>query len=118
MWFALWAVPGALVALAIVTALSIGVFVWPIALAAVFLVARRRGGRWERLGQLAGAGALALGIGLAHLTTETRCSAEGTAAAPSSCSTFDPYPWIYAGTAAIALASGLFALATLRQRQG
>jgi hypothetical protein len=59
-WFAAWALAGALVAFAFLSAASIGVFVAPFALLAVVLVARGSAGGSEMLGVIAGAGLVSL----------------------------------------------------------
>lgn len=64
--FWLWAVPGALLALALLGLASIGMFVLPFALVALWLVARRAPRR-EAFGLLAGIGVTLGAIGLLQL---------------------------------------------------
>ena len=59
-WFAAWALAGALVVLAFLSAASIGLFVLPFALVALVLVARGSSGGPELLGMVAGAGIVSL----------------------------------------------------------
>jgi hypothetical protein len=59
-WFAAWALAGALVAFAFLSAASIGLFVVPFALVALVLAARSGAGGREMLGMVAGAGLVSL----------------------------------------------------------
>jgi hypothetical protein len=59
-WFAAWALAGALVVFAFLSAASIGIFVLPFALLALVLVARSSAGGSEMLGMVAGAGLVSL----------------------------------------------------------
>ena len=59
-WFLAWALAGALCALALVSILSIGIFIAPLAVAAIVLVARMSSGGPELLGLVTGAGFLGI----------------------------------------------------------
>ena len=59
-WFLAWALAGALSALALVSILSIGIFIAPLAAVAIFLVARRSSRGPEVLGLVTGAGLLGI----------------------------------------------------------
>ena len=63
-WFLAWALAGALCALALVSILSIGIFIAPLAAVAIFLVARRSPHGPEPLGLLMGAGVLGIVVWL------------------------------------------------------
>jgi hypothetical protein len=59
-WFAAWALAGALVVFAFLSAASIGLFVAPVALLTLVLVGRWGAGGGEMLGLVAGAGLVSL----------------------------------------------------------
>ena len=86
-WFGAWASAGALCAFAFVSMASIGLFVAPFALLALFLVGRRGVRGPEVLGLVAGAGAIVILIGA--LNTDGHGS-------------LDPRLWFGAGAALVA----------------
>jgi len=59
-WFLAWVLAGALSALALVSALSIGIFILPLAVVAIVLIARRSPRGPELLGLVTGAGVLGI----------------------------------------------------------
>lgn len=120
--FALWAVAGAGVALGLLTAPTIGIFVLPAALVLGSLLAWR-GQRW-----LAGPGVVAgLGLPLLYVGYLNRGGPGTVCAGPSapapveggagSCmQEWSPWPWIAAGLL-LAVAGVVLALAAARRRQ-
>jgi hypothetical protein len=86
-WFCAWAFVGALCAFAFVSMASIGLFVAPFALLALFLVGRRGVRGPEVLGLVAGVGAIVILIGA--LNTDGHGS-------------LDPRLWFGAGAALVA----------------
>ena len=112
--FTAWVLAGALAFFAFLTGFSIGLFVLPFAVAAVWLVAR--GGRlWpEILGLVGGIGAI--GIVIAALNREgsgCRTTEEG-GFTTVTCGGLDPLPWLVAGLLLPAVASLLYGLARRR----
>ncbi len=108
--FALWGGVGALLAFALVTLPSIGLFVLPIAILAAFLTAYYLRSELELLGLLTGAAAISLLIGLLNLDYRP-CPPGGFSLAPGdtrveSCGGFNPLPWFVAagGLAAASVA--------------
>jgi hypothetical protein len=99
-WFGAWALAGGLFSFAFISALSIGIFVLPIALVAFWLLGSRGARGAEMLGAIAGAGAPCFLV--------AALSAGGEAP--------DARPWLAAGLAlmAIGIAAYLFA----RRRAG
>ncbi len=121
LWFAAWCAAGAVFTFSF---LSIGLFVFPFAAAALLFVAWRAPHRWESLGSIAGIGvALLLG---AFLSRDYRpCPEEGLtlrADAPPGasveCGGTDPAPWLAAGLAAFALPLLAYGVSSLRRRSG
>ena len=111
--FAAWAVVGALLALSLWGAASIGLFVFPLAVLGVVLV-RRRARPWpEAAGMLEGVAALSLFVGTANLGSSP-CPAAGSgtvnlgagAGGGSACGGMEPLPWLLVGLALAA--TGLF----------
>jgi hypothetical protein len=100
-WFWAWGLAGGLVLFAFVTGLTIGLFLLPLAVVALVLVARRSRGWPEGLGVLAGMAAVCLSVGGLQL------AAGGG---------LDPWPWLAVGAPLGALGVGGYAL--LRRRLG
>ncbi|MGH2994771.1 MAG: hypothetical protein ACRDON_09000 [Gaiellaceae bacterium] len=100
-WFWAWGLAGGLVLFALLTGFSIGLFLLPLAVVALVLVARRARGWPEGLGVLAGVAAVCLSVGGLQL------AADGG---------LDPRPWLAVGAALGALAVGGYMF--LRRRTG
>jgi hypothetical protein len=100
-WFGAWAAVGALVALTILGALSIGVFVLPFAVLGIWLVGRRSPSRRTAFGLVSGAGLTCLGVYAGN-----GGSSEG----------FDATPYLVAGIVLVLAGAGLFALLGRRGR--
>jgi hypothetical protein len=99
-WFAAWAVVGGLVAVAVLGALSIGIFVLPFAGLGLWLLLRS-GRRWpELLGAVSGAGIVCLAVAAINRDSAP-CPDGPVVLAPGetslSCGGFDPLPWLIAG---------------------
>jgi hypothetical protein len=97
-WFGGWALTGALFAFAVVSALSIGLFVLPFALVAFWMLGRRGAAGAEMLGAVSGAGAPCLLVAAVAAGSE----------AP------DGRPWLAAGL--LLVATGIAAYAMVRRR--
>ncbi len=119
--FGAWGVIGALLAVSLLGAASIGLFVFPLALLGLWLVTTRVRAWPEMAGVLEGVAALSLFVGIANLGS-TPCPAAGSGTvmrgggvpSGSSCGGFDPLPWLLVG---LALAvSGLFSYVVARER--
>lgn len=110
-WFVAWAGAGALTTFAVVTGLSIGLFVLPVAFAALWAVASRTRLWPEALGLLVGVAVICLlvaGLNRAYLP----CPSEGPLTSPSSsCGGPDPSPWLAAGLVLAAAGTGGYAAA-------
>lgn len=118
--FVAWSVAGGLVVFSFLTGLSIGVFVLPFAVAAVFFAASRSSGWPEALGVFAGAGVLFLVIAL--LSDYTPCPESGVLPGVNSegdyvfeCGGFDPMPWLIGGIALVSVS--VFAYVVVRARR-
>lgn len=113
-WFAAWGLAGGLVFFALLTGLSIGIFVVPFAALAVWFVARTAGGWPELLGVAVGAGAVCLVVFVRN-RDHNPCP-EGEITVPPgqtsySCGGFDPLPWLIAGLALTVIGPAAYALA-------
>ncbi len=101
-WFAGWVVVGALGALTVLGALSIGIFVLPFFLLTGVLVARRTLYPADVLGLVSGIGAMLLVVAIIH-RDDAPCPAGGLELPPGatsvSCGGVDPHPWWVAGAA-------------------
>ncbi len=86
-WFGAWAFVGALCAFAFVSMASIGLFVAPVALLALFFVGRKGVRGPELFGLVAGVGAIVIVIGALNT------GGDGW---------LDPRPWFIAGAALVA----------------
>jgi membrane-bound ClpP family serine protease len=111
--YALWAIAGALCVLALLSLLSIGIFVLPVALVAVYVAASRAKGPGGAFGVLCGAGLVVAGIGIAHLSANDQCS-------EFSChhEDFSAAPWIVVGAILIVVGVGAFMLTRRRRPPG
>jgi FtsH-binding integral membrane protein len=98
-WFCAWALVGALLTFSFLTGLSIGLFVMPLGLVALAVVARKTPGRSETAGFLAGMGAIFLLVAVIQLDR-------------------DPVAWFAAGSAALLLAVVLYAYSSRRSAAG
>jgi hypothetical protein len=105
--FAGWIVVGALLALTVIGALSIGVFVLPLFGLAFAYVSRHTRYPLDALGGLVGIGAVLLAV--AYVNRDSRPCAAGYA---FSCGGFDPHPWLFTGL--VFAGVGLIGYATLR----
>jgi hypothetical protein len=109
--FVAWAAAGALVSLAVVSAASIGLFLLPVALAAV-VAGTARVRLWpEALGAVAGLASTALVVGLLNVGSRP-CPRNGSLVLPPgqrevSCGGLDAKPFLIFG-----VATGLIALAS------
>jgi hypothetical protein len=115
-WFAAWGLAGGLVFFALLTGLSIGFFVLPFALLALWFVVRNGAGWPEILGVLVGAGGVCLAVA-ARSWDYNPCSDEpvrlpaGTTS--YSCGGMDPIPWLITGI--VLLVAGIVAYMTARR---
>jgi hypothetical protein len=119
--FVAWSLAGGLLVFSVLAGLSIGLFVLPFAVAAVFLVAYHASGWPEAIGVVAGAGAVCLLI--AFLSRDHQpCPESGVlpgfnseGAFVSECGGFDPMPWLIAGIALVGVS--VFAHVLVRARR-
>jgi hypothetical protein len=100
--FVVWSVTGALLVFSFLGALSIGFFVFPFALLALF-VSTKRASVWpEATGVVAGAGAVSLVIAFLNRDYNP-CPESGVLTIPPGetgsieCGGFDPTPWLIVG---------------------
>jgi hypothetical protein len=121
-WFAAWCVAGALYTLSFLAGFSVGLFVLPLAAAAVLYVTWQAPHAAEALGVVAGAGAVLALVGL--LAGDHRpCPEDGlalpAAAARSSveCGGFDGQPWLVAGILTVSLAVLCYGTASIVRRR-
>lgn len=112
--FALWAAAGAALCLAVLSALTIGVFVLPVAAAAlVALLAWQRSRNRSALGLLAGAGTLLFYV--AYLNRGGPGTVCTTSAGSTQCmDEFSSWPWLSAGL--LLVAAGICVFALLQRR--
>ena len=115
--FAAWVLAGAFTLFAWMTGFSIGLFLLPVAVLVIWLVAR--GGRiWpEILGSIGGIGVV--GILIAALNHDYRACPAGPGTLPPgetslTCGGTDPKPWLAGGLVLVALAPILYAVARRR----
>jgi hypothetical protein len=109
-----------LFAFSFVTGFSIGLFVLPLAAAALWLVAARAPHFRESIGLVAGVGTLALAVAWTNRDYEP-CPAGGLTVPPGappatslSCGGADPRPWLVGGLTLTAVAVATFALTRSR----
>ena len=101
-WFFAWALPGGAFFLALLTVLSIGIFVAPVAIVLLAVVVRRAALWPEALGALAGVGAVCVAVAVLNWRAQPGGGA------------LDPVPWLVAGTL---LATGGVALYAIARRR-
>jgi hypothetical protein len=119
-WFAAWVGAGALVAFTLVSAASIGLFVLPFALLALWLVSRHARPRATAFGLFAGAGLVCLLIWALNAGSSP-CPESGSGTAPpggveEACGGLDALPFLVAGIALTLAGPALFAAARRRSR--
>ena len=112
-WFGAWFVVGAALALAVLGAMTIGIFVLPIALVAIGALLARERSRTGMQGLVAGAGLPFLYVALLNrdgpgevctrMTNGTSCSQEHS-----------PWPWLAIGVLLLVLGVSLFLRADRR----
>ena len=117
-WFGAWTLAGGLVVFAFLGALSIGIFVLPFAILAVWYVQRVAGWGPEVVGGISGAGVVSLLV--AFLNRDYRPCPDGPITiepgrASFECGGFAPTPWWIAG---LVLTLGGIAAYALLRRQG
>jgi hypothetical protein len=112
--FLAWAAVGAGACLALLTALTIGIFILPLMAAAAIALLAWRGGRTvTAVGVIAGLGLVPLYV--AYLNRGGPGSVCSASTAGQACTDeWSPWPWLAAGTVLIVLGVGAFAL--LRSR--
>ncbi|MGW2827031.1 hypothetical protein ACWC24_39560 [Streptomyces sp. NPDC001443] len=112
-WFCVWFVVGALGSLGVLTVLTIGPFLLPVAVAAAALLAVRRGSSAGLPGLVSGLGVPLLYV--SFLNREGPGNVCTTTASGQSCvDEFDPWPWLAAG--AVLLLAGIVLAVVLRRR--
>jgi hypothetical protein len=117
--FVAWSLAGGLLVFALLTGFSIGLFVLPFALVAVFLVAMSASWWPEVIGVVAGAGAVSLVI--AFLSRDYKpCPESGVLTlSPGEtsveCGGSDPMPWLIGGIALVS--ASIVAHALVRARR-
>ena len=121
--FVAWAVNGALLTVSFISA--VGLFVLPLAALLAWMLSRYSPQHRDATGLLAGAGGLALFLGVVNLGHRP-CPESGTVtilteAGSSSCGGWDPIPFFIAGSVIIVAAVGAYLvlgnLATARTRR-
>jgi hypothetical protein len=116
LWYSLWFAAGALLALGIVTAASIGLFVLPVGVVACVLLARRADAREFLWGAVSGAGAPLLVVAYVNRHGPgTRCTA--LAGGGTDClDNLNPWPWLVAGVVIVVV--GIVAQRARNRRYG
>ncbi len=112
--FAAWVLAGGLLFFALVTGFTIGLFVLPFAVCAVWLVAR--GSRiWpELLGLAGGAGVVGFVVAAVNRDGDGCKTTIENGATTVTCGGLDPTPWLVGGLVLLLAASLLYAFATRR----
>jgi hypothetical protein len=112
-WFCAWFLVGTLASLGVLTALTIGVFLLPIALVAAVFLVTRRGRRVGLAGLVSGLGVPLLYV--AFLNREGPGNVCTTTATGQSCvDEYSPWGWLAAG--AVFLLAGIVLGLVLRRR--
>jgi hypothetical protein len=106
--FAAWSAASALLVFSIVAGFGIGLFVFPVAVIAIFVVAFRSSGWPEVVGVIAGAGAVLLFIAFLNRDYDP-CPESGFLDVPpgetsAECGGLDPMPWLISGAVLVAVA--------------
>lgn len=115
-WFVAWAGAGALTTFAVVTGLSIGLFVLPLAFAALWAVAARARMWPDAFGLLVGAAVICLLVGALN-RAQVPCPSSGSLTSqPSPCGFADPAPWLAVGVALAAIGAGGYVVAQRQPR--
>jgi hypothetical protein len=109
--FVYWAVAGFLAAGALLSLMSIGLLLLPLAALALFLTVRRFPIGVDAIGLIAGFGLVAMGIGLLNLGNHP-CPSRPFLFAPGQvgameCGGAQPIPWLLGGLACLVLAVGI-----------
>ena len=116
--FAIWGVAGALVALTLLSLLSIGIFILPLAVIALAVAGWRASGWPEGVGLVAGVGATCLVIAFLSRDYEP-CDDGPLTVSPgetsAECGGTDPVPWLVVGIALVGASVGAH---LLLQRRG
>lgn len=112
-WFIAWAAVGAGYAFGVLAALSIGVFVLPMAAVATVVLARRRQARTGPTGLVSGLGLPLLYVAfLNRAGPGTVCMTTGTR---QSCTDeLSPWPWLLIGVALVVVGCVWFGVRTRR----
>ncbi|MFE2582148.1 hypothetical protein [Streptomyces sp. NPDC059378] len=114
-WFCVWFVVGALGSLGLLTVLTVGLYLLPVAVAAGALLAVRRGSSAGLPGLVSGLGVPLLYV--AFLNRDGPGNVCTTTASGQSCvDEFDPWPWLAAGT--VLFLAGIVLAVLLRRRTG
>jgi len=105
--FALWAVAGGLLFLSLLTGLSIGLFILPLAVVAIVVAALRARGWREAVGGVAGIGAVCLVIAF-QSRDYNPCPESGVLTVPPGdtsieCGGVDATPWLIVGIALVSV---------------
>lgn len=113
--FAAWVFAGALTMFAWLTGFSIGLFVLPFAVLAIWLVARKSRIWPEILGMVGGAGVIGIVIAaINHEGPGCRTTEEAGGITVTCGGSLDPKPWLVGGLVLLAVAPALYALARRR----
>jgi hypothetical protein len=120
-WFAAWAVAGGLLAFSVAAAASIGLFVGPVALLALWAILRARPPHRAAFGAVSGVGLLGIAIWALNGGSEP-CPESGMQSVPPGapsveCGGFDALPFLVAGIVLTLAGPALFALAEQRGRR-
>jgi hypothetical protein len=112
--FTAWVLAGGLTFFAFLTGFSIGLFVLPFAVAAVWLVAR--GGRlWpEILGLVGGLGVPAIVVAVLNRDGSGCRTSEEGGLTTVTCGGLDPVPWLVVGLLLLAVTPALYGFARRR----
>lgn len=120
-WFGAWAIVGALGAFGVLSAMTVGLLILPVAVVGAWVIASRARAWPELLGLILGAGVLcfAVGYGAQRLPdcSEPRPPARPLQIGESreyTCSDADALPWIVVGT--VFVGSGIVGYAVSRRR--
>jgi hypothetical protein len=117
-WFGAWTVVGALVTFSFLTGFSIGLFVLPVAVLAVWVVGSRSPSRSAAFGLISGAGFMCLVVWLLH-RGDVPCPEDGSlSGVPGQesvgCGGMDAQPWLVA--AIVLVLAGVLAFAAAHRQ--
>jgi hypothetical protein len=112
--FTAWVFAGALTFFAFLTGLSIGLFVLPFAVIALWLAARRSRIWPEILGLVGGIGVIGFVIAAVNHDGSGCRTSEEDGFTTVTCGGLDPMPWLVSGLLLVAAASVLYAFARRR----